>query len=301
MADFNLANQPGASFRAELNNIISDLQSSSYGSTAPTTTTPGQFWVDTTGANPVLKIRNSADSAWVSIGTINTAWELPDDTVTRAMIANAIMSGDDATLVTGTAGTNGNLSQWNADGDLVDGPAYGTSGANTVLQLDGSGDLPALDGSNLTGVTLTIGAPVATTSGTSVTLITGIPAGVSQAHVIFSNLSPSGNTDRFLIQFGDSGGFETTGYTSSAEANNSSNGFIMDPLGDVGDMHGVYSFYRADTANTWVGQLACRQGSANTGHGGGTKQLSGALTQIRIITETGTDSFDAGSVTVSYQ
>ena len=32
------------------------------------------------------------------------------------------VSGADLTLVTGTAGTNGNLAQWNADGDIVDGP-----------------------------------------------------------------------------------------------------------------------------------------------------------------------------------
>lgn len=65
--------------------------------------------------------------------------------------AGVSLSGSDATAITGTAGTDGNLSQWNADGDLVDGPAYGTSGANKLLQLDASGNLPALDGSNLTG------------------------------------------------------------------------------------------------------------------------------------------------------
>ena len=37
-------------------------------------------------------------------------------------IASALKSGSDATLVTGTAGTSGDLSQWNGDGDLVDGP-----------------------------------------------------------------------------------------------------------------------------------------------------------------------------------
>jgi len=37
-------------------------------------------------------------------------------------IAAALKSGSDGTLVTGTAGTNGDLSQWNGDGDLVDGP-----------------------------------------------------------------------------------------------------------------------------------------------------------------------------------
>jgi len=32
------------------------------------------------------------------------------------------VSGADTTIVTGTAGTDGNLAQWNADGDIVDGP-----------------------------------------------------------------------------------------------------------------------------------------------------------------------------------
>lgn len=35
-------------------------------------------------------------------------------------IASALRSGSDGTLITGTAGTSGNLAQWNADGDAVD-------------------------------------------------------------------------------------------------------------------------------------------------------------------------------------
>jgi hypothetical protein len=37
-------------------------------------------------------------------------------------VAEALRSGSDEIFVTGTAGTDGNLAQWNADGDLVDGP-----------------------------------------------------------------------------------------------------------------------------------------------------------------------------------
>jgi hypothetical protein len=53
-------------------------------------------------------------------------------------IAAAIRSGDGADLITGTAGTNGDLAQWNIDGDLVDGPTppsgtiVGTSDAQTL-------------------------------------------------------------------------------------------------------------------------------------------------------------------------
>ena len=42
--------------------------------------------------------------------------------VETADVASGSKSGSDATLITGTAGTSGDLSQWNVDGDLVDGP-----------------------------------------------------------------------------------------------------------------------------------------------------------------------------------
>lgn len=41
--------------------------------------------------------------------------------VETADIASGSKSGADATLITGTAGTNGNVATWNADGDIVDG------------------------------------------------------------------------------------------------------------------------------------------------------------------------------------
>lgn len=46
--------------------------------------------------------------------------------LSSGMIRASSKTGNDATLVTGTKGTSGNLSAWNADGDLVDGPALPT-------------------------------------------------------------------------------------------------------------------------------------------------------------------------------
>lgn len=40
-----------------------------------------------------------------------------------ADLASSAKTGADAKVVTGTAGTSGNLAQWNSDGDAVDGPA----------------------------------------------------------------------------------------------------------------------------------------------------------------------------------
>ena len=54
-------------------------------------------------------------------GDNNTVVDLP-----YTAIKSTSRSGSDATLITGTKGTDGNFSKWNADGDLVDGKAEPT-------------------------------------------------------------------------------------------------------------------------------------------------------------------------------
>ena len=70
MVDYNLANQSGAQFRAELNLILAALQGSAYGPSPPTTTTAGQLWVDASGTDPVLRIRNALDTGWIALGAL---------------------------------------------------------------------------------------------------------------------------------------------------------------------------------------------------------------------------------------
>ena len=71
--DYSLANQSGASFRAELNTILAASVSQNSGSTAPTTTYAFQFWIDTGVSPALLKIRNSANSAWITVGDVTAA------------------------------------------------------------------------------------------------------------------------------------------------------------------------------------------------------------------------------------
>lgn len=63
--DMLIADQEGAPFLADLNGAIEALSSNSSGTTEPATTKPYQWWADTTTF--ILKQRNSANSAWVSI------------------------------------------------------------------------------------------------------------------------------------------------------------------------------------------------------------------------------------------
>ena len=64
--DYNLANQDGASFRSDLNNALAAIVSNNSSSTEPSTTFAFQWWVDTN--NTLIKIRNAANSAWVTVG-----------------------------------------------------------------------------------------------------------------------------------------------------------------------------------------------------------------------------------------
>ncbi len=69
--DYNLANQSGADFRADLNNALSAIATNNSGSSQPSTTFAYEWWVDT--SSDVLKIRNSADNAWITLPISVTA------------------------------------------------------------------------------------------------------------------------------------------------------------------------------------------------------------------------------------
>lgn len=63
--DFTIENQTAVSARADINNALQALASTSSGSSAPTSPTEGMLWYDT-GSNR-LKLREN--SSWVEIGT----------------------------------------------------------------------------------------------------------------------------------------------------------------------------------------------------------------------------------------
>lgn len=60
--DYALADQAGAAFLADLNNVLGAIVSQNSGATEPADTYPYQFWADTTSG--WLKQRNAGDTAW---------------------------------------------------------------------------------------------------------------------------------------------------------------------------------------------------------------------------------------------
>lgn len=63
--DYVLDNQTGQQFRTDLNNALQAIVSQNSSATAPTTTYAYMLWADTT--TNLLKMRNSANTAWIVV------------------------------------------------------------------------------------------------------------------------------------------------------------------------------------------------------------------------------------------
>lgn len=148
------------------------------------------------------------------------------------------------------------------------------------------------------------GTAVASTSGTSIDF-TSIPSWVKRITVMFNGVSTSG-TSNIQVQLGDSGGIENTGYSGSVGTRG---GEIFNSAG--------FQVTRGQTAATTGSGIMtiCLLGSNIFACSGtwaaaatdaptlfaGSKTLSDTLTQVRITTVNGTDTFDAGSINILYE
>jgi hypothetical protein len=167
--------------------------------------------------------------------------------------------------------------------------------------------LTALKLANATSI-IKLGTAV-TASGTSVDF-TGIPAGVKFISINFSGLSTNG-TSQPIIQLGDSGGIETSGYLGASSGmgagvttNNFTTGFALgaDTIASAVRQGSVFLELIDSTNNTWVASgTNSRSDVARTDLTGGSKSTSAILDRVRITTVNGTDTFDAGTINIQYQ
>jgi hypothetical protein len=72
-SDYNLGNVAAPAARTKINDVFEAVATQNSGSTEPAATFPFMVWVDTSTTDPVVKIRNAADSGWIVAGTIDTS------------------------------------------------------------------------------------------------------------------------------------------------------------------------------------------------------------------------------------
>lgn len=256
--------------------------------------------------------------------------EIACTTAGRAILDDADAAAQRVTLglVIGT-----NVQAYDADLTAIAGL---TSAANKVPMFSGSGTATLIDfkdednmaSDSATAVPsqqsvkayvdaatsggITMGTPVASTSGTSVDF-TGIPATAKRITVNFKGVSTSGSSN-VVVQIGDSDGVENTGYLGGGLGINSAmggtganatDGFPLDMNhGASSLLHGsMVISMESSVNNTWCSMsiVSVTTGGFYVLFGSGSKSLSGVLDRVRITTQGGSDTFDAGEINISYE
>ena len=179
------------------------------------------------------------------------------------------------------------------------------SNGTTKLTVSSSG----VNIGQMNGGAITSGTAVASTSGTSIDF-TGIPSWVKRVTVMFNGVSTSG-TSIVQLQLGDAGGIETSGYTGmSARFAAASNVYTVAYTAGILTQTGIQAavsyvaqiVFTLVGSNAWVASGAITSSTTNDNcQICGSKTLSDTLTQLRITTVNGTDTFDAGTINILYE
>jgi hypothetical protein len=193
--------------------------------------------------------------------------------------------------------------------------------ASLVLSGDTSGSItvaaPAVSGSNTQTLAAVTGTLAPLVSGTTITLtnqtapdFTGIPSWVKRITLMFNGVSAN-STGIPLIQLGDSGGYETTGYsamsTTVTTTNNttrgvtSTSGFLISYAGGATEIYSGSFTFSLLGSNTWacVG-MNFNPTSNSVNNTSGVKTLSDTLTSLRLFID-GTQFFDAGTINILFE
>ena len=261
----------------------------------------------------------SANAMIVSVNGViqeaGSAYSINQSTIT---FSENLVTGDviDFIIVLGDTGSavvpsDGSVTTVKLGGSSVTNAKIDTMAASKL-----TGALPAIDGSALTGLTsgFVFPAEQALNGQTNVDF-TGIPSGTNI--IKFSMYRTSGSTTGYpAIQIGDSGGIETSGYSSQDQFAGFGGGTNYGGHSNTASSWGVTQWSSASVVltfcgeifrmygNVWFLQAAFLENDVSPNYFNnlrGMKELSGELTQIRFTRTAGTYDDANSYVRIGYQ
>ena len=298
---------PGAVAIPNINKIIQTIATDFAGPDDPAAMAwPYCTWADT--GNGLLKRRNAAGTAWVVEGTLFKA-SLPlyaQDDIPLSDKGPIYVIGTGPMEWDNTDSVYKQSISTTAVKITYDNTASGLTAEDAQAAID---ELAAekLDADK----NIVLGTEVTLTNQTAVDF-TGIPTTAKRVIVKFSGVSTNG-TSNYAIQLGDAGGVENTGYfglrgyvtsgDTPISLTVSSHFELTYGVVATTTVRGKVVFEKfSDASNKWLsdGRLF-DTASPNVFESGGEKELSGALTTVRVTTTNGTDQFDTGTVNISWE
>ena len=183
--DYNLANQSGASFRSDLNNALSAILSNNSNASSPATTVAYMIWADTN--NNKLKIRNSANSAWVDL--INLDGAIDRDITFTGASANIVFDASDNELqfkdnAKATFGDSADLTITH-------------NGSSSIINDTGSGNIQLQQGGNTILTVNSLGIEITDPNGSANLVVKGFEGSNAALHLTADEGDDDG--DQWLI------------------------------------------------------------------------------------------------------
>ena len=237
-----------------------------------------------TGVAPILK----------SAGEANTGLQFQDSNGNETLIlATAASAVNQATITASATGADVTIAATGDDTNI-----------DIDIQSKGSGSVLVNGSAIQSGYSLESTKDLTNGGADDLTEVewTGIAAGTVMMRMPISAGSFSG-TDLFEIQLGDSGGYETSGYSGGVDqrAGNTTAWGSAARITAAGAAATIYSGIVEMIhlgSNVWSFSATMAQHGAQPLHiSAGTKTLSGELTQVKLMSS-GTDTFDGGTATL---
>lgn len=273
--DYNIANQSGADFRSDLNNALSAIASTNSGDTAPATTFANQLWIDT--ANNLLKIRNEANSAWITTGisiTADNTFDIDGGTINGITAfntsANLTLNGAGQQINFTGGGTNKITSNTSLNLDFD--TDNDQSGMDFTISHNGGTNLFAINNSGYVGIG---------TDDPDESLV------ISGTGDLYAKITTTNDTDEVGILFGDTSASQAGRIVYEPNFDimqfwtNNSEKYRVDTNGNmyIGRTDGNVSTSEHGVAFTNVGRI---KNSVNVAGGGVVTEMYGTAGQFRI-------------------
>ena len=215
--DYVIANGTGAAVRSDLNGALAAIVSNNSSATEPATMYAYQWWSDTTTG--LLKQRNAANSAWITIGTLASAnlglLSLAGGTMTGALAVTASTAAAPSIAFTGD--TNTGIYSPGADQLAI------ATGGQEAIRTTSGGDL--LVGTITTGGRLTVASAIATVSPIATTSVTG---DTTYQAILVTKFDNNTTTSQNFIQFQVNNGGANCGRITANGANTAAFGSTSD-------------------------------------------------------------------------